>query len=85
VEKEELILQMLKEIKEELKDIKKECKERGTLCNGRIQHLETCQTKSEAVKENGKDNMGFYALLISLISGFLMILVNADKVFAIFK
>lgn len=85
MEKEELILQMLKEIKDELREIKRECKDRGVSCNGRISHLETCQVTAEAIKENGKDNLGFYALLISLISGFLMILVNADKVFAIFK
>jgi len=85
VEKEELILQMLKEIKDELKEMKRECKDRGVSCNGRIAHLETCQVTAEAIKDHGKDNLGFYALLISLISGFLMILVNADKVFAIFK
>ncbi len=85
MDSQELILQMLKDIKQEISDMKKVCSDRGSTCNNRLTCLETFKTKTEAVKDNRRDGLSWWALVIASVSGILTILINFDKVVASLK
>lgn len=81
MDNENIILSMLKEIKDDIKEIKKDFKEHKGACEGRFRCLEDFKTKVEVVKGDVKDRLSFWALLVACVSGILTIVVNADKVF----
>lgn len=81
MDSENIILSMLKEIKDDIKDIKKDFKEHKGSCEGRFRCLEDFKTRVETIKGDVKDRLSFWALLVACISGILTIVVNADKVF----
>ncbi len=81
MDNENIILSMLKEIKDDIKEIKKDFKEHKGACEGRFRCLEDFKTKVEVVKSDVKDRLSFWALLVACVSGILTIVVNADKVF----
>jgi len=81
MDKKNIILSMLKEIKDDIKDIKKDFKEHKGACEGRFRCLEDFKTRVETIKGDVKDRLSFWALLVACVSGILTIVVNADKVF----
>jgi len=85
MENENIILSMLKEIKDDIKDIKKDFKEHKGACEGRFRCLEDFKLRVEAIKGDVKDRLSFWALLVACVSGLLTIAVNADKVSAMLK
>lgn len=85
MDNENIILAMLKEIKDDIKEIKKDFKEHKGICEGRFRCLEDFKTRVETIKGDVKDRLSFWALLVACISGILTIVVNADKVSAMLK
>lgn len=81
MENENIILAMLREIKDDIKEIKKDFKEHKGVCEGRFRCLEDFKTRVETIKGDVKDRLSFWALLVACVSGILTIVVNADKVF----
>lgn len=85
MENENIILSMLKEIRDDIKDIRKDFKEHKGACEGRFRCLEDFKLRVEAIKGDVKDRLSFWALLVACVSGLLTIAVNADKVSAMLK
>ena len=85
MDSQDVILEMLRGIKSDITEIKENCKDRGSACGGRLKSLEEFKQKFDAVKDSKKDGLSWWALVIASVSGLLTIIINSDKVSAMFK
>lgn len=85
MENEGIILSIIKEIRDDLRDFRKEFHDHKGECEPRFRILEDNDKTRNAIKNNKKDTIAYFALIISCLSGILLIILNSDKVLAMLK